>query len=223
MLSQRIIPFPLSFSKRLRCRSLWPVGTPRRELWKSRRCLTGTSGKRCLVWTRSHTCQNLPAAVKHVWGMTSTQYCGKGWHGHSTPPTWPANSWDYTFVRTRFAAAALLSGLNNKSVRFRRRVVVMGYLWPQGRSARGLTPAYRVSTGRDKQGYYTFKVDACARGLFACQLFSSQPDHRALRNTQPSMCNNIGWLDDNVIIGRSIYLSPPTPMYYCGNQINTFV
>lgn len=140
--------------------------------------------------------------------LTTTQCCGKGWHGHSTPPAWPANSWDYTIVRTRFAAAALLSGLNNKSVRFRRRVVVMGYLWPQGRSARGLTPAYRVSTGRDKQGYYTFKVEirvrACARGLLARQLFSTQPDYPALRNMQPSMNNNTGWLDGHVITA-----SPP--------------
>lgn len=116
--------------------------------------------------------------------LTTTQCCGKGWHGHSTPPARPANSWDYTIVRTRFAVAALLSGLNNKSVRFWRRVVVMGYLWPQGRSARGLTPAYRVSTGRDKQGYYTFKVEirvrACARGLLTRQLFSTQ--HSGIRS-----------------------------------------
>lgn len=115
--------------------------------------------------------------------LTTPQCCGKGWHGHSTPPAWPANSRDYTIVRTRFAAAALLSGLNNKSVRFRRRVVVMGYLWPQGRSARGLTPAYRVSTGRDKQGYYTFKVEirvrACVRSGVAR---SSTLQHSGIRS-----------------------------------------
>lgn len=151
--------------------------------------------------------------------LTTTQYCGKGWHGHSTPPARPANSWDYTIVRIRFAAAALLSGLNNKSVRFRRRVVVMGYLWPQGRSTRGLTPAYRVSTGRDKQGYYTFKVEIRVRALEGCSLVNSSA---LARTIQHSGIRRHRWIITLDGLKATWYHHNHT-MYYCGNQINTIV